>query len=239
VGVLSVILLLIGPLQSPAYADEILFKGQGAHVGTVIEENEGTVTIRFPRESIQSIIRSPQGAPYVSKSNEPLQEKIDQLQQRIERLERNQGEALKPGSSPNPVPLRNATIQEQLFQEEMGEVEGVILWQGKPLANASVRIDLVTYTGSSLASVKKMFSGGEKGSPVQGISLSTQTDSHGRYTFARVPPGSYRLYWMPDDKTGWVHRLRENPDLEVFSGERTVQNIPEKLSTGRVPKTKQ
>jgi hypothetical protein len=33
---------------------------------------------------------------------------------------------------------------------------------------------------------------------------------------------------MPDPQTGWVRRLRENPDFEIISGNVIVQNIPEK-----------
>ncbi|MGE5254369.1 MAG: carboxypeptidase-like regulatory domain-containing protein [Planctomycetaceae bacterium] len=229
VGVLWMILLGAGSLPSPCGADEILFKDQGVHVGTVIEENDQTVTVQFPRASIQSIVRTPQGSPSSPQPGDRLQEKIDELQKRIERLEKKQGESREPDRSPAPASLQGPGIQEQLFREEMGGVEGVILWQGKPLANAKVRIELVRYTGFSPGFVKKVFPGDGKESSDRGISIETQTDSQGRYTFEGVPPGSYRLYWMPDTKTGWVRRLRENPDLEVISGKRTVQNIPDKL----------
>jgi hypothetical protein len=235
VSVLTIILLAAGPLLPPCDADEVLFKDEGVHAGTVIEENEHTVTIQFPRESIQSIVRSSQGPPSVSRPDDRFQEEIDRLQKRIERLERKQEEGLKSGSSGAAGSSQSTSIQEHLFQEEMGGVEGVILWQGRPLANGSVRIELVQYTGFSPTLVKKMFSGDEKGSSDQGISILTHTDSQGRYTFEKVPPGSYRLYWMPDAKTGWVRRLQENPDLEVISGNRTVQNIPGKLSIHTAP----
>jgi hypothetical protein len=38
----------------------------------------------------------------------------------------------------------------------MGRVEGVIAWQGKPLKNAKVKIVLESYTGFSIAALKKM-----------------------------------------------------------------------------------
>ena len=69
----------------------------------------------------------------------------------------------------------------------------------------------------------------------QGISLNTQTDDKGRYAFEKVPPGTYRLYWWPDFKTGWVHRLREKPDFEVLSGKLTILNIPENPATVKTP----
>jgi hypothetical protein len=33
---------------------------------------------------------------------------------------------------------------------------------------------------------------------------------------------------MPDANTGWIRRLREKPDIEVVSGNLTVENVPEK-----------
>ncbi len=85
-----------------------------------------------------------------------------------------------------------------------------------------------------------MFSAGEKGSSDtdQGISLTTQTDSQGRYSYEKVPPGTYRIYWWPDFKTGWVHRLREKPDFEVLSGKLTILNIPETQPTVKTPERK-
>ncbi len=108
------------------------------------------------------------------------------------------------------------------------------------MANGKVRIELENYTGVSLASVKKMLSEEVKESTVsdQGIFLATQTDSKGRYTFEKVPPGSYRFYWWPDFKTGWVHRLREKPDFEVLSGKLTIQDIPEKPTVVKIPQRK-
>ncbi len=172
-------------------------------------------------------------------------EKLEQLEKRIERLEKKQAEPKQTGLSPIPLPrpeimqeeskgtgsssptppksAKKGDLHEQLLQEELGSVQGVILWQGKPLVNGKVKIELENYTGVSLASVKKMLSRDDKESyeTDQGISLNTQTDAKGRYVFEKVPPGTYRLYWWPDFKTGWVHRLREKPDFEVITGKLT------------------
>jgi hypothetical protein len=213
-------------------------------------------TNRFPpSDSNRSSIRTQPGVLLAQKSDTQLiLEKLEQLEQRIERLEKKQAEPKQTGlpptllprsdkkqdeskgmgsSSPPPSgPALKAALHEQLLQEELGSVQGVILWQGKPLVKGMVRIELEKYTGVSLASVKKMLSSDEKESyeTDQGISLNTQTDDKGRYAFEKVPPGTYRLYWRPDFKTGWVHRLREKPDFEVKTGRSTVQNIPEKQS---------
>ena len=256
------LVIMMGWFPSYCLADEILFKDKGVQVGTVMDEDEQTVTIRFPRDSIQSVVKMQKGAPLVQKSDAQLLEKVEQLQQRIERLERNQAESKETGHSPvllprperkqeerqeigrssppPPEPASKGALQEQLLQEELGRVQGLIQWQGKPLADGKVRIELEKYTGVSLVSVKKMFSGSGKGSSDtgQGISLTTQTDSQGRYSYEKVPPGTYRIYWWPDFKTGWVHRLREKPDFEVLSGKLTILNIPEKPTMDKTPERK-
>lgn len=109
----------------------------------------------------------------------------------------------------------------------MGRVQDIILCKKKTLVNGSVKIVLARYTGFSLATLKKMFSGNREKSSDQ-IILETKTNTQGQYVFEKVPPGQYRLYWMPDAEMGWVHRMREKPDFEVTSGKLTIQNIPEK-----------
>jgi hypothetical protein len=239
---LGLFLMISGLLFSSGYAGEV---------------NDKEVTAQIPKESVQAVGNNGKGVP-AGKTEAQLLEKIDELQKRIERLERMLEGTKKAGVSPAPAPLpekrpgegpqtgsmaesappQSTAIHEQLLKEEMGQVRGVIQWQGKPLVDGSVRIELERYTGFSLTSVKKIFAGEEGGSVDQGLSLSTRTDSQGHYAFAKVPPGSYRLYWMPDFKTGWVHRLREKPDFEVFSGKVTVQNIPEKPSVLKLKEKK-
>jgi hypothetical protein len=113
-----------------------------------------------------------------------------------------------------------------MLQEEMGSVQGTIVWQGKPLNNSKVRISLETYTGFSIAALQRMLGLENDKSTGQEVNFETQTDAQGRYCFSKVPPGYYRLYWQPDAQTGWVHRLRENPDFEINSGKITTQDIP-------------
>jgi hypothetical protein len=243
-------ILLVGLPLSCGYAEVINLKDKVIPAGVVAGENEKLPPIQVPRESTQSTEKNKKVDPPAGKTEAQLLEKIDDLQKRVERLERlleesrkadvaptpgyglgrKSEEGLKSGSLPDLTPSGSTAIHEQLLREELGQVEGVIQWQGKPLANGNVRIELEKYTGFSLTSVKKMFAGDERGSVEQGLSLSTKTDSQGRYSFARVPPGSYRIYWWPDFKTGWVHRLREKPDFEVISGKVTTQNIPENPS---------
>ena len=256
------LILMMGWFPSYSFADEALFKDKGVQAGSLTEEYKKTGINRFPTDSNQSVVKKQQGVLLAQKSDTQLiLEKLEQLEQRIERLEKKQAEPKQTGLSPTVLPrpevkevkkeegkgigssspsspksAQKGDLHEQLLREELGSVEGVILWQGKPLVNGKVRIELETYTGVSLASVKKMLASDEKESyeTDQGISLNTQTDAKGQYAFEKVPPGTYRLYWWPDFKTGWVHRLREKPDFEVKTGKLTVQNIPEKPSILKV-----
>ncbi len=233
-----IISFMVISLFSTCYAEEIIFKDEkGVQTGTVLEEDEKTVTIRFPRKSIKSIVRGQEEVSSAEKNQYlktalstelQFQKQLEGLQERIERLEKNLQEDKKAGVLPTPPgPSRNVAAYKQILQEEMGRVEGVILWKGKPLVNGSVKIVLERYTGFSFASLQKMFLGDKEKSSNQ-IILKTETDSQGRYVFEKVPPGQYRLYWMPDTETGWVHRMREKPDFEVITGELTIKNVPEK-----------
>ncbi|MEE8423498.1 MAG: hypothetical protein V3S49_03070, partial [Thermodesulfobacteriota bacterium] len=165
---LYLIVLMGGLLLSPCYADEIIFKDKGVQTGMILEEDEQTVTIRFPRKSIQSIVKGQEGVSSAEKTQDlkpvsitelQLQEKFDGLQERIERLEKNLKEDKKAGVSTTPGSSKNVAAIEQLLQEEMGRVDGIVLWKKNPLVNGSVKIVLERYTGFSLASLKKMFSG--------------------------------------------------------------------------------
>lgn len=222
---ISLIMLMGSLLLSPCYADEIIFKNQkSTQIGTVLEKDEQTVTI-------QSIVRS-QEKVFSAEKNQYLkpapstelqfQKQLEQLQERIERLEKDKKTVVYQRRF-----SRNKIAHEQLLQEEMGRVEGIILWKKKPLADARVRIVLEKYTGFSLAFIRKMFSGDKEKSSNK-IILETKTDSQGQYVFEKVPPGQYRLHWMPDAETDWVHRMREKPDFEIITGKLTLQNIPDK-----------
>ncbi len=153
---------------------------------------------------------------------ERLEQRIDQLEQRLDSMDKVEVLVLPPSSS------GDESVTDRILREEMGSVEGAILWQGKPLVQTDVKIELTRYTGFSLGSLKKVFMRIKKKSSGQEMALLTRTDSEGRYFFEAVPPGEYMLYWRPDTETGWVHRMRDRSDFEVVAGELTVQNIPEK-----------
>jgi hypothetical protein len=261
-GVFTLVFLMW--FSYPCLADEILFQDQKAPlIGTIVNEDEQSVTIRFPRDSIKSIRKSGEETSPALPAKVIWEEKGDYVVLKIPRraiqIESSETPANarsnKPGSAASgPLPTqdkpappekrssaaepakvsqvsessKNDTAHEKMLQEEMGGVQGIIVWQGKPLDNGKVRIDLETYTGFSIAAVKQMLGIGKEEATTRELSFETQTDSQGRYSFSQVPPGYYRFYWLPDPQTGWVHRLREKPDFEVIPGNVIVQNIPGK-----------
>lgn len=146
------------------------------------------------------------------------------LEERVKELERKMAlfeDAVKHSGT---VISKKESLSEQLVEGEMGGVEGVIRWKGKPLVHSDVMVVLMRYTGISLASLKKAHSG--SGDKDRGIIFETTTDALGRYRFEKVPPGEYIFYWKPDAETGWVRRMNDKSDVEVLPGKMMVLNIP-------------
>lgn len=210
-GILAGVLISAALTPSPVRADEIRFRtGAGVQTGTVLEESGGTVTIRFPREAIESIARDAG-----TRGDAPGRGQAPGLEERVRELEKKMESLPAPASIP---PVR----------EDRGGAEGVIRWRDRPLSHARVMIVPVKYAGRSPVPGEKAQSavaGAEDGAEA---SYETRTDAGGRYRFERIPPGEYLLYWMPDAETGWVRRLRDHADLEVVRGGVTVLNIPAK-----------
>ena len=146
------------------------------------------------------------------------------LEERVEALERKM--ALLEGAVRQSATAisKKESLGEQLVEGEMGGVEGVIRWKGKPLVHSDVMVVLMRYTGISLASLKKAHSG--SGDKDRGIFFETTTDAFGRYRFEKMPPGEYIFYWKPDAETGWVRRMNDKSDVEVLPGKMMVLNIP-------------
>jgi len=196
--------------------------------GQVIwEEGKDYLILKIPRQSIRII---PQKTRALAPSMTQKSASID-LSQKDEKatLSEEPPEIVgKTGTEHFSGSPAKMYAQQELLKEEMGSVEGVILWQNEPLKNRKVKIVLERYTGFSQAALERWFSDDKEKSLKNGIVMETQTDSNGRYIFHEAPPGYYRLYWMPDAKTGWIRRLREKPDIEVTTGNLTVENVPEK-----------
>jgi hypothetical protein len=196
--------------------------------GKVIwEEGKDYLILKIPRQNIRII---PQKTRALAPSMTQKSASID-LSQKDEKatLSEEPPEIVgKTGTEHFSGSPAKMYAQQELLKEEMGSVEGVILWRNEPLKNRKVKIVLERYTGFSVAALKQWFAADKEKSLKNGIVLETQTDAKGRYVFHEAPPGYYRLYWMPDAKTGWIRRLREKPDIEVTTGNLTVENVPEK-----------
>ena len=241
----------------PCLADEIQFQSlKDSQTGVVVGEDNQSITIRFPKSAIKSVKKTvdesstalsgqviwEEGKDYLilkipRKSIRIVPQKTQALAPSIGLSQKDEKTPLSEGppeglgktgtEHASGFPAKMNAHQE-LLKEEMGSVEGVIKWQNEPLKNRKVKIVLERYTGFSPAALEKWYSDDKEKSLKNGIVLETQTDSNGRYIFHEAPPGYYRLYWMPDAKTGWIRRLREKPDIEVTTGNLTVENVPEK-----------
>lgn len=236
-------LLTLAIPELPARADTIVFQHPNTpQTGTVVSEDDSSVTIRFPKTAVKSIGKSSANRPASDSNRVILEEKggfhilkiPDHLLQ-IRTPVKTEGTAgvqqntrniqqTTPANGKKQTP----TVQDQLLEEEMGGMQGTIRWQGKPL-RGNVRIVLTRYTGFSFAAMLNMFSSDSvSSSNEKEIVLTTDTDSQGHYAFATVPPGFYRLYWQPAGEKDWIHRLRDKPDFEVVAGKTTSLNIPAK-----------
>jgi hypothetical protein len=151
-------------------------------------------------------------------------ERHQSLEERVKELERKMDLLYDAVSHSAPAISKKESLSEQLVEGEMGVVEGVIRWKGKPLVHSDIMVVLMRYTGISLASLKKTHT--ERGDKDREIHFETTTDALGRYRFEKVPPGEYLFYWKPDAETGWVRRMNDRADVEVLPGKTMVLNIP-------------
>ena len=152
-----------------------------------------------------------------SERHRDLEERVEELERKMALLE----DAVKHSGT---AVSKKESLSEQLVEGEMGGVEGVIRWKGKPLVHSDVMIVLMRYTGLSLASLKKAHSG--SGDKDRGFFFETTTDAIGRYRFEKMPPGEYIFYWKPDAETGWVRRMNDKSDVEVLPAKMMVLSIP-------------
>lgn len=214
--------------------------------GVVVQEDKDSVTVRFPREEIKSVNRD--GVKDTATADDKViwEEAEGYILLKIPRgsivtqtrknlvtygnvitSEVPQEKIIETGTGKKFEKEGEESEQQKLLKEETGHVEGMITWQGRPLQNSKVKIVLERYTGFSASALQRQYA--EKDSSSKGrVILETMTDSKGRYVFNETPPGFYRLYWMPVGGSDWVHRLKENPDFEVISGNVTVADVPDK-----------
>ncbi len=101
-----------------------------------------------------------------------------------------------------------------------GTVYGRLLNRGRPMKICQVII----------RPVRKTFSGytfRQAAEPIR-----TTTDGQGVYRFENVPPGLYKLSWLPQATNQWIRKIAMRPDLTVRTQETTqVKDIPVALRT--------
>ncbi|MDR4506010.1 MAG: carboxypeptidase-like regulatory domain-containing protein [Candidatus Scalindua sp.] len=97
--------------------------------------------------------------------------------------------------------------KEKLIEESsFGDVKGRMLFKGRPLSGCQVKIMMLEKWG---------ILGGVK----EGIEFETITGEDGRYHFAKIPPGGYKLYWKPPGEISWIRKMKMEPDFYVEVGE--------------------
>ena len=87
-----------------------------------------------------------------------------------------------------------------------GKVSGRMLNKGKTLPGCQVKITLLEKWG--------LF-----GSPREGVHFEAVTDENGHYSFDKIPPGGYKLYWKPPHESSWIRSVKMEPDFFVEKGE--------------------
>lgn len=97
-------------------------------------------------------------------------------------------------------------------QVDTGEVRGRMLRDGGPLENCRIRIVRMIPVPGALS----FFVTYKEQSVHQ-----TATGGEGRFSIADVPAGHYRIKWQPPGETGWIRRLRDDPDFTVKDGKTT------------------
>jgi hypothetical protein len=98
-------------------------------------------------------------------------------------------------------------IKEDIFEaENYGKVSGRMLNRGKTLPGCQVKITLLEKWGFF-------------GSPREGVHFETVTDENGHYSFDKVTPGGYKLFWKPPHASSWIRSIKMEPDFFVETGE--------------------
>lgn len=106
-------------------------------------------------------------------------------------------------------------------EETGGTVCGRLLNHGQPLASCQVIIRPMT---------RRALGGYTFNPTVQPIHATT--DAQGVYRFDNVPPGPYKLSWLPQGTNQWIRRIAMRPDLSVQVRETTqVKEVAVALRT--------
>lgn len=96
-----------------------------------------------------------------------------------------------------------------------GSVSGRLSNNGRPLAGCQV----------ALVRIEKAWNGFRVVTATDSQLPMTVTDGAGRYYFANVPAGLYKLKWRPGPDEGWIRRAEVRPDVRVRPNE--MSNVDE------------
>jgi hypothetical protein len=130
------------------------------------------------------------------------------------------GVFLLPPTETEAIGLGNPIHSPTTFQTPEGKVRGRLLQRGYPLVNCYVVMVNM-----------------HKDDPTDPLSighepLTTTTDEEGFYRFDHVPPGEYKITWLPIGTKQWIRRIALRPDAVVHEGEDvTVKDVRMALQT--------
>ena len=106
-------------------------------------------------------------------------------------------------------PKEHSPIHPQAVAKErhnFGNAEGRFLRRGVGLEGCGVKLVYLTGISSKFTAIK------------EGEEYLTATDKNGKYRFAAIPSGDYKIKWQLPNDTGWIRRLRDTPDAIVSHG---------------------
>lgn len=176
--------------------------------GKVVGFTNDQVTIRLPREVIREVrigLAPPVQAqgPQVEKprvqETSPLEDKVKELDTKLSNLGRNMREQMR------------LEVEKEIKEQQAGEVEGKVLWMGKPLSGAQVKLVRLNHLGLA-DSFKRLVGSKPKDSA---LVIEEVTDGNGWYKFSNVPVGEYDIYWKARPGAFWIRRLDSEADITV------------------------
>lgn len=183
-----------------SYPDVLFMISPGVTVVCRVKEvTEDTVQILIPTSMISSLKMGfqPSVKPETDASSSRISDKPKEVVGDVKAFPREKTGAEK--NSRLPVAM----------DSKLGNVQGKIFQNGKPLKNCQVKLVVMEKVGF----LTKEYHTVEGASEIESV-----TDDHGVYHFANIPPGRYKMYWLPPSETGWVRRLKMDPDVVVESG---------------------
>jgi len=223
------------------YPDTVLINVDGKEYIVIckivmITKKPGSITLKIPRVKVASIQidfsddeydidykrKGHLSSPMVEKSYSPvdadsLKEQIkEELIDEFEKKQKQDEVIIEERIQENltlEFEKKQKIKEEKYDMKNYGKVSGRMLNRGKRLKVCQVKITLLEKWA--------LF-----GKPSEGIKFETITDENGHYSFEKVPPGGYKLYWKPPNETSWIRSIKMEPDFFVETGE--TNSLPDR-----------